>query len=115
MRGKVPSLAVSTVSAICLLAAIGLLSAAQSASALKTYQCQHPLTTGQEAFQYGAVRSGFARLLAHRASLSPGTKNGSMSLYSNVRTAEAAGPLPCAISKNDCSDCATMARARSFL
>ena len=50
MRRRVPSLAVSAASAICLLAAIGLLGGAPSAAALKTYQCQHPLTTGQEAF-----------------------------------------------------------------
>ena len=52
---------------------------------------------------------------AHGASRSPSTKNGSISLYSRIFTAGAAGPLPCASAKNTCSDCATMARARSFL
>ena len=42
-------LAASALSATCLLVAIGL-GGSQSASALKTYQCQHPLRTGQEAF-----------------------------------------------------------------
>lgn len=42
-------LSASSLSAICLLAVVGL-SGPQSASALTTYQCQHPLTTGQEAF-----------------------------------------------------------------
>ena len=52
---------------------------------------------------------------AHGASLSPATKNGSISLYSRIFTAGAAGPLPCASARNACSDWATMARARSFL
>jgi hypothetical protein len=52
---------------------------------------------------------------AHGASLSPSTKNSSIFLYSRIFTAGAAGPLPCASARNACSDCATMARARSFL
>jgi hypothetical protein len=50
MSMKPPNVAVYFVSAVCLLAAIGF-GGAQNASALKTYQCQHPLTTGQEAFR----------------------------------------------------------------
>jgi hypothetical protein len=49
MRRKATSLTVTALSAICLLTTIGL-GGAPSAVALKTYQCQHPLTTGQEAF-----------------------------------------------------------------
>lgn len=49
MRRRMLRQVASVLSAICLLAAIGL-GGPQSASALKTYQCQHPLTTGQEAF-----------------------------------------------------------------
>src|SRR5204863_4893193 len=37
-----------------------------------------------------------------------------MSLYSRILTA-AFGRLPCDIARNACSDCATIARARSFL
>ena len=48
-------LSVSSFGAICLLAAIWL-GGPQNASALKTYQCQHPLTTGQEAFHLKNVR-----------------------------------------------------------
>ncbi len=54
-------------------------------------------------------------LPAHGASLSSATKNGSISLYSRIFTAGAAGPWPCGSARNACSDCATMARARSFL
>ena len=51
----------------------------------------------------------------HGVSRSPGTKNGCISLYSRILTAGVAGPVLCASARNACSDCATMARARSFL
>jgi hypothetical protein len=43
-----PKYAVHALALVCLVAAIGL-GGAQSAWALKTYQCQHPTVTGQEA------------------------------------------------------------------
>src|SRR5580658_10206825 len=52
---------------------------------------------------------------AQGSSLSPSTKNGSISLYSRIFTVASLGALPCAIARNACSDCATIARARSFL
>src|SRR5579862_6808474 len=52
---------------------------------------------------------------AQGSSLSPLTKKGSMSLYSRVFTVGSLGGSPCAIARNACSDCATIARARSFL
>ena len=42
-------------------------------------------------------------------------RTASSRLYSRIFTAGAAGPLFCASARNACSDCATMARARSFL
>src|SRR5258706_13458007 len=53
--------------------------------------------------------------VAQVAPLPPATKNSSISLYPRIFTAGAAAPLPCASARNACSDCATMARARSFL
>ena len=47
--------------------------------------------------------------------LSPLTKNGYISLYSRIFTVASLGALPCEIARNACSDCATIARARSFL
>jgi hypothetical protein len=57
MRTGTPRLlAPSAAGSAVLLAAIAIfLGGAQSASALKTYQCQHPLTTGQEAFHLKRV------------------------------------------------------------
>src|ERR1039457_7712720 len=52
---------------------------------------------------------------AQGSSLSPLTKKGSISLYSRIFTVAFLGGLPCAIARNACSDCATIARARSFL
>src|ERR1017187_8596975 len=52
---------------------------------------------------------------AQGSSLSPLTKKGSISLYSRIFTVASLGALPCAIARNACSDCATIARARSFL
>src|SRR6266478_6566184 len=48
------------------------------------------------------------------SSRSPLMKKGSMSLYSRIFTVVPLGALPCAIARA-CSDCATIARARSFL
>jgi len=42
-------------------------------------------------------------------------RKGSISLYSRIFTAGAAGALPCSIARNACSDWATIARAMSFL
>jgi hypothetical protein len=61
------------------------------------------------------ILRGKKRPPAHGASRSPATKNGFISLYSRIFTAGAAEPLPRASARNACSDCATMARARSFL
>src|SRR5579864_9668805 len=52
---------------------------------------------------------------AQGLSLSPLTKKGSMSLYSRIFTVASFGAVPCAIARNTCSDCATIARPRSFL
>src|ERR1700734_3132293 len=52
---------------------------------------------------------------AQGSSLSPLTKKGSISLYSRIFTVGFLGALPCAIARYACSDCATIARARSFL
>src|SRR5271156_5517251 len=52
---------------------------------------------------------------AQGSSLSPLTKKGAISLYSRIFTVASLGALPCAIARNACSDCATIARARSFL
>src|SRR6202030_2002463 len=52
---------------------------------------------------------------AQGSSLSPLTKKGSISLYSRIFTVASLGALPCAIARNACSDCATIARAMSFL
>src|ERR1700733_7354313 len=52
---------------------------------------------------------------AQGSSLSPLTKKGSISLYSRIFTVASLGALPCAITRNARSDCATIARARSFL
>ena len=49
------------------------------------------------------------------SSRSPLMKKGSMSLYSRIFTVTPLGAFPCAIARNACSDCATIARARSFL
>ena len=55
------------------------------------------------------------RAAAQGSSLSPLTKKGSISLYSRIFTMGSFGALPCTIARNACSDCATIARARSFL
>src|SRR5277367_5870563 len=52
---------------------------------------------------------------AQGSSHSPLRKKGSISLYSRIFTVGSLGALPCAIARNACSDCATIARARSFL
>src|SRR5882672_9970481 len=52
---------------------------------------------------------------AQGSSLSPLMKKGSISLYSRTFTVASLGALPCVIARNACSDCATIARARSFL
>jgi hypothetical protein len=49
------------------------------------------------------------------SSRSPLMKKGSMSLYSRIFTVAPLGAFPCAIARNAFSDCATIARARSFL
>jgi hypothetical protein len=49
------------------------------------------------------------------SSVSPLTKKGSIFLYSGNFTVASLGALPCAIERNACSDCATIARARLFL
>src|SRR5215471_4916297 len=51
---------------------------------------------------------------AQGSSLSPLTKKGSMSLYSKIFMVASLGALLCTIARNACSDCATIARARSF-
>ena len=60
------------------------------------------------ALRFALVRSGlFWCEMSHCVSgraLSPATKNGSISLYSRIFTAGAAGPLPCASARNACSD-----------
>src|SRR5258708_2907231 len=48
------------------------------------------------------------------SSRSPLMKKGSMSLYSRIFTVVPLGAFPCAIARA-CSDCATIARGRSFL
>jgi hypothetical protein len=61
MRAKISDLAPSASAAATLLAVMAIsLGGPQSASALKTYQCQHPLTTGQEAFHLKNVSPGTA-------------------------------------------------------
>jgi hypothetical protein len=50
MRVRMSSLPVPSVTVAGVLAAT-VFSAPQNASALRTYQCQHPTTTGQEAFK----------------------------------------------------------------
>src|ERR1700674_5089165 len=60
------------------------------------------------------IELGISRT-AQGSSLSPLTKKGSISLYSRIFTVAFLGGSPCAIARNACSDCATIARARSFL
>ncbi len=62
-----------------------------------------------------AFQSNKQLAAAQGSSLSPLTKKGSISLYSRIFTVASLGALPCAIARNACSDCATIARARSFL
>jgi hypothetical protein len=50
MRVSMPNLAVPSVTVAGVVAAIAL-AAPQNAAALRTYQCQHPTRTGQEAFK----------------------------------------------------------------
>jgi hypothetical protein len=59
--------------------------------------------------------SGICKFAVQGSSRSPLMKKGSMSLYSRTFTVLPLGAFPCAIARNACSDCATIARARSFL
>src|SRR3984957_9283151 len=88
-------------------------------------RCLERVPQGDASLDYRCVRTP-ARLSAHEkkkslelssqgASLSPLMKKGSISLYSRIFTVACWGGLPCAIARNACSDCATIARARSFL
>ena len=79
-------------------------------------------------YEYRVIRSGwghFDALATSRpngpacdaqgSSRSPLTKKGCISLYSRIFTVASLGPPSCSIAKKACSDCATIARARSFL
>src|ERR1017187_9536308 len=75
----------------------------------RTIQTQNTIQPPQSFIQHKQLAA------AQGWSLSPLTKKGSISLYSRIFTVASLGTLPRAIARNAFSDCATIARARSFL
>jgi hypothetical protein len=82
----------------------------------RSYQPPVPRQRKRRQHEHPSSSIQHKQLAAAQGSLlSPLTKNGSISLYSRIFTVASLGALPCAIARNACSDCATIARARSFL
>ena len=61
------------------------------------------IVSSESGMNMGNAISRIARA-AQGSSLSPLTKNGSISLYSRIFTVASLGALPCAIARNACSD-----------